>query len=107
MPLSSLLAGLGPMRMMLLALALLCSPLVWLADSEPEGIGVLFAYVVPALVVILFFILMLDTLMNRVFMIEQDSDTVARHRLRLRADLLVAAVLVASWFGWFRDIGAL
>ncbi len=107
MPLPPLLANLGPLRMALLALALLCCPLVWLADSEPEGIGVLFAYVVPALIVILFFILMLDALMNRVFMVEQDSDTVARYRLRLRADLLVAAVLVISWFGWFRDIGAL
>lgn len=95
------------MRSILAALALLCSPLVWLTDSTPQGIGVLFAYVIPVLVVILFFVLMLDALMNRVFMIEQDSDTVARHRLRLRTDLVVATVLLVSWFGWFRDIGAL
>ncbi len=95
------------MRLTLFALALLCSPLVWLADSEPQGIGVLFAYVVPALVVILFFVLMLDALMNRVFMVEQDAETTTRHRLRMRADLVVAAILVLSWLNWFRDIGAL
>ncbi len=107
MNLTALLHRLGPLRLVLLSLALLCCPLVLLADMEPVGIGVLTAYVVPALVVILFFLLLLDALMNRVFMVEQAAQTVARHRLRMRADLLVAALLVASWFSWFRSIGAL
>lgn len=102
-----LLEQLGPMRIVLLGTALACYPMVLLADMEPEGLGVIPAYVVPAVVVILFFVLLLDALMNRVFMVEQDDDTMARHRRIMRADLLVAAGLVLSWFGWFREIGAL
>lgn len=97
----------GPLRLALLALAIACYPLVLFADMEPEGIGVVTAYVIPALVVILFFVLMLDALMNRVFMAEQDEEVRARNRLRMRADLLVAAGLVLSWLSWFREIGAL
>ena len=107
MNIAALLTRLGPLRLVLLALALLCCPLVLLADMEPVGIGVLTAYVVPALVVILFFVLLLDALMNRVFMVEQEAETAALHRLRMRADLAVVALLVASWFSWFRAIGAL
>ncbi len=97
----------GPLRLVLLAFAIACYPLVLFADMDPEGIGVLTVYVVPALVVILFFVLMLDALMNRIFMAEQDDEVRARNRLRMRADLLVAAGLVLSWLSWFREIGAL
>ncbi|RMG36393.1 MAG: hypothetical protein D6720_05275 [Gammaproteobacteria bacterium] len=101
------LTKIGPLRVVLLALAVICYPLVLLADMEPVGIGVIPAYVVPALVVILFFVLLLDALMNRVFMVEQGDEVRSRNRLRMRADLLVAAGLVLSWLSWFREIGAL
>ena len=59
------------MRLTLIASRLLSLPLVMFADMEPKGIGVMTAYIVPSLVVLFFFVLMLDALMNRVFMIEQ------------------------------------
>lgn len=104
---SEFFSKIGPLRLALLALAVVCYPLVLFADMEPEGIGVITAYVIPALVVILFFVLLLDALMNRVFMVEQTDQIRARNRLRMRADLLVAAGLVLSWISWFREIGAL
>lgn len=104
---SEFFSKIGLLRLVLLGLALLCYPLALFADMEPVGIGVITAYVVPALVVILFFVLMLDALMNRVFMAEQGEQVRARNRLRMRADLLVAAGLILSWLSWFREIGAL
>lgn len=72
-------------------------PLVFLSGAEPTGPGVVWAYVVPALVVILFFVLLLDALMNRVFMVEQNEAVQRRLRLRLRADLLAVGLLLLFW----------
>lgn len=92
------------MRLVLIALALLSLPLVVFADMAPEGIGVFTAYIVPAVVVMLFFVLMLDALMNRVFMIEQPAEVQARNRLRMWLDLGTAAALLVVWGTYFRSL---
>ena len=56
----------GGMRLLLVGLSLASLPMVLLADMQPTGIGVMTAYVIPALVVLFFFVVMLDALMNRV-----------------------------------------
>jgi len=89
----NIVARIGVLRLGLLISTALCYPLVLLSDMEPEGIGVLTAYVVPSLVVIFFFVLLLDALMNRIFMIEQEADEVATRRLRMGS--------------YFRSIGTL
>lgn len=103
----SLIQKIGGMRIALLTLAVVCYPLAWLADMEPQGVGILTAYVVPALVVILFFVLLLDSLMNRVFMIDKEGEELALYRLRMRLCLLAVLGLLVFWVPYFRSLGEL
>lgn len=94
----------GGLRLTLIALAVLSLPLVLWADAEPRGVGVLTAYIVPALVVLFFFVLMLDALMNRVFMIEQPPQEQSIRRLRMWLDLAAGAGLLIVWGSYFRTL---
>jgi len=94
----------GGLRLTLILLSLVCLPLVLLADMEPHGIGVMTAYIVPALVVLFFFVLMLDALMNRVFMIEQPDEVRAVRRLRMWLDLATGLALLVVWGAYFRSL---
>lgn len=94
----------GAMRLALLLLTLISLPLVLFADMEPHGIGVMTAYIVPSLVVLFFFVLMLDALMNRVFMIEQPADVQSVKRLRMWLDLAAGAALLIVWGTYFRTL---
>lgn len=97
------------MRLLLVAVSIICMPLAFLAGqaSQESVLDIILTIVVPALVVILFFVLLLDALMNRVFMIEQPEDVQAVKRTRMRVNLLVVAGLVIFWFGYFKSIGEL
>ncbi len=94
----------GGLRLTLVLLALVSLPLVMFADMEPKGIGVMTAYIVPSLVVLFFFVLMLDALMNRVFMIEQPPQEQAPRRLRMWLDLAAAGGLLLVWGAYFRTL---
>jgi hypothetical protein len=94
----------GGLRLALLLLSLASLPLVRLADTPPHGIGVMTAYIVPALVVLFFFVLLLDALMNRVFMIEQPAEVQAVRRLRMWLDLAAAAGILIVWGSYFRTL---
>ena len=98
------LKDIGAMRLTLLLLALISLPMVLFADMKPEGIGVMTAYIVPALVVLFFFVLMLDALMNRVFMIEQPAEVQSVKRVRMWLDLAVGAALLIVWGTYFRGL---
>ena len=88
---------LGPMRVVLYAFVAVFLPMALVADAEPEGLGVLYAYVAPSLIVLFFFVLLLDTLMSRVFMAEKDAEQRRPYRLRLRADLIAVAAILLTW----------
>jgi hypothetical protein len=94
----------GGMRLTLVGLSLLSLPMVLFADMDPAGIGVMTAYIIPALVVLFFFVLMLDALMNRVFMIEQPPEVQAVKRLRMRLDLAAGLALLVIWGAYFRTL---
>lgn len=94
----------GGMRLTLVSLSLLSLPVVFFADMEPQGIGVMTAYIVPALVVLFFFVLMLDALMNRIFMIEQDPETQGVRRQRMWLDLIAGVALLLVWGNYFRSL---
>lgn len=98
------LTDIGAMRLTLILFTLASLPLVLFADMQPQGIGVLTAYVVPSLVVLFFFVLMLDALMNRVFMIEQPPDVAALKRLRMWLDLAAGAAILIVWGSYFRTL---
>lgn len=103
----SLIHRIGAMRLALLGFTLILYPLVWFADMEPEGPGIITAYVVPALVVILLFVLLLDALMNRVFMVDKSGDERRLPRTRMWLDLAAVGGLLVFWGPYFRNIGAL
>lgn len=94
----------GGMRLTLLGLAVLSLPMVLFADMEPEGIGILTAYIIPAVVVLFFFVLMLDALMNRVFMIEQPPEEQSLNRRRMWLDLAVGGAVLVIWGTYFRTL---
>jgi hypothetical protein len=98
------LKDIGGLRLFLLALAVASLPMVIFADMPPHGIGVLTAYIIPALVVLFFFVLMLDALMNRVFMIEQAAAVQSVKRKRMWLDLLVGIGLLIVWGNYFRTL---
>jgi len=102
-----LLTDIGPVRILLLGVVLTCLPMAFFADAEPVGLGVLSAYIAPALVILLLFVLLLDALMNRVFAIEQDEAVTRLHRVRLRVDLLAVLAIVLFWGGYFYGLLAL
>lgn len=94
----------GGLRLALVTLAALSLPLVFFAGMPPRGIGVMTAYVVPSLAVILFFVLMLDALMNRVFMIEQPPAIRAQRRVRMRLAFGTGLALLVVWGSHFRTL---
>ncbi|MCB1788221.1 MAG: hypothetical protein H6953_17040 [Chromatiaceae bacterium] len=98
------LSEIGGLRLTLIGLSLLSLPLVVFADMEPRGIGVMTAYIVPALVVLFFFVLLLDALMNRVFMIEQPVTEQRVRRVRMWLDLATAIGLLIVWGAYFRTL---
>lgn len=94
----------GALRLTLIALTLLTLPMVLLADMEPEGIGIMTAYIIPAVVVLFFFVLMLDALMNRVFMIDQTGEARSLTRMRMWLDLAAGAAILIVWGTYFRAL---
>jgi len=94
----------GGMRLILIGLSFLSLPMVFFADMEPHGIGVLTTYVIPSLVVLFFFVVMLDALMNRVFMIEQPPKIQLIRRRRMWLDLLAGLGLLVVWGSYFRTL---
>ena len=98
------LRDIGGLRLTLLALATLSLPMVLFADMEPEGIGILTAYIIPAVVVLFFFVLMLDALMNRVFMIEQPPEVQSIKRRRMWLDLAAGGAILVVWGTYFRTL---
>jgi hypothetical protein len=94
----------GGMRLTLVGLSLLSLPMVLFADMDPVGIGVMTAYIIPALVVLFFFVLMLDALMNRVFMIEQPAEVQQVRRQRMWLDLIAAVGILIVWGTYFRTL---
>ena len=94
----------GGLRLTLLVLSLASLPMVVFADMEPDGIGVLTAYIIPATVVLFFFVLMLDALMNRVFMIEQPPEVQQVRRQRMWLDLIAGIGILVIWGSYFRTL---
>ena len=97
----------GAMRVVLLAFTVIVLLFAPFTDADPEGLGILAAYIAPTIALLLFFVLLLDLTMNRVFMIEQDAVTQAVVRARLRADLIAVILLVSVWGPFFYRLLAL
>lgn len=91
---------LGELRTLLNGGALVCL-LAALFTTQDEvrmqGWGLFPDVLAPVLSVILVFVLLLDTLMSRVYMSEQAEEVQHRFRLIIRVELLVVILLLAVW----------
>lgn len=104
---TSLFQQIGVIRLLLVTATVACFPLVIWSDAEPVGLGILTSYVAPALVVIFFFLLLLDALMNRVFMIDAEESKQQLLQVRMRLNLAAVLGILIIWGPYFRDVGAL
>jgi hypothetical protein len=95
--------NIGGLRLTLIGLSLLSLPMVFFTGMYPEGVGVLTAYIIPSVVVLFFFVLLLDALMNRIFMIEQPDAVRHVKRRRMWWDLATSAALLLVWGTHFRN----
>ncbi len=88
---------LGAMRLALLAVVAITAPMAALVNVDPIGLGVITAYVAPAIAVLLVFVLLLDALMSRVFAIDSEGDARRVAGRRIRVNLLAVAVILGAW----------
>jgi hypothetical protein len=91
---------LGAQRVVLTVLVLLVvlsAPVAYNSDTTYEGWMVLPTIIAPALSPILFFLLLLDMLMSKVFMSQHDDAGKKRFRFILISHTVTLAVLLVSW----------
>ena len=93
------LARLGPLRVGLALLTLMAMVLVPDAGrpTEYEGFGLFVTLILPTLAPLLLTGLLLDSLMCKVVMGDQDPAGQARLRVIIRTNLFLALLLVLSW----------
>lgn len=101
-----LFATVGILRVMLGLTAVFLAPLALFADREPEGWLVLPVYIAPVLAILLFWGLLLDLIMARVFMAEKAPEAAAPYRRVLRYDGVLLGILVFSWTPFFYGLVA-
>jgi len=94
----------GPLRLGMSALVLTCLPLALLRGEEATDWFVLLNYIAPVLVLLFFFMLLLDMLMNRVFMAEKPATEQQRHRLAIGLDFLLLVGILLFWGPFFFDL---
>ena len=97
----------GPLRALLYLLTFILVFFSAAAGGEVvySGWGVVPTLVVPALVPIVFFVLLLDVMMSAVFMVDRQGALRRRYRNLLGLDLGVWLLLTAAWLPFFLSLG--
>jgi len=96
--------AIGFLRLMLGVVTLFLAPLAFFAASEPVGWRVLPVYIAPVLVILLFWGIMLDLIMARVFMAEKTPEEAYPYGLAMRFDLSLMFILLAAWGPFFYSL---
>ena len=102
----AVLKSLGPIRLTLYLATLAILPFAFIATPEAESKGLtIISEVAPALAVLLFFVLMLDALMNKVFGIDAaQEEKSASFRLRSWLSLTGAGLVLLCWGPFFSTL---
>lgn len=100
---SLLLKQMKPLRVMLAILVLLLCIFSPAAGTRAnyEGIAVLQTLIMPALTPLVFMVLLLDALMNRVWLIDAKGDDAVKFRNIMRIDLLMVVIIFIVWIPYF------
>ena len=101
-----LLIQMKPLRILLVILGILVAVFAVKAGTNTryEGIEVLHTLILPALTPLVFLVLLLDALMNRVWRIDATGEDVSRYTNIMRVDLLIAALILIRWTPYFIEI---
>ena len=103
---TNLLSQMKPLRVMLAIIAIiLCifSPAAG-TKADYEGIAVLQTLIMPALTPLVFMVLLLDALMNRVWLVDAKDDDAIKFRNIMRIDLLLVTIIFIVWIPYFIQI---
>ena len=97
---------LGTLRILLMLPALALLFVAPTPGTRPEyhGWGMIQTLILPTLVPMVFLVLLLDVMMSAVFMVDKRGAERARLRYVVFLQLLLAAMLMAVWFPYFRAI---
>ncbi len=103
LPMSSLLKVFGPIRLTLYLATLSLLPFAFLADNGAEaGWRATVSAVTPPLAVLMFFVLLLDALMNKLFAVDaHQGETTGPFGRRLWTSLGGAALILLAWGPFF------
>lgn len=74
-------------------------------DQVRHGWAMVPTLIVPAIVPIVFFVLLLDILMSGVFMVDKTGAERNRFKFIALMDVVFVVSIVALWFPYFRSIG--
>ena len=98
-----LLKQMKPLRIVLSIAAILFCIFATPANTQAqyEGFQVITTLVLPALTPLLFLVLLLDALMNRVWRIDAVGSDVNRYRNIMRVDLLLSLLILIFWAPYF------
>lgn len=96
----------GPLRSMLTFTTLLSLSMIPLTDTavRMDGWGLLPDVLAPVVSFILLFILFLDMLMSRVFMIEADDEKRRRFSRIFWLELIQVVLLISLWSSYFISV---
>jgi len=104
--LKTILTYMKPLRVAFAVIAILVA--VFAADAGTKanyhGVQVLLTLILPALTPLVFLVLLLDALMNRVWLVDAAEQDVPRFRTVMRIDLLLAALIFIRWIPYFVEI---
>jgi hypothetical protein len=95
-----------PLRVVLAIFAILIA--LFAADAgtkaDYQDSQVILTLILPALTPIIFLVLLLDALMNRVWLIDANGTEQTKYRNLIRIDLLLAALVFIRWIPYFIEI---
>jgi hypothetical protein len=82
---------------LLVLLVVIAAPIAYLSETTYDGWLALPTIIAPSLVPILFFLLLLDMIMSRVFMSNLEETGKKRFRYILMSHTVTLLVLIAAW----------
>lgn len=98
--LKSIVAALGPLRVMLAVMTVLVILAAPFAEVSPElvtGWAMWPRTIAPAFMPIIAFVLPLDIIMSRLIMMDKPPESRARYRFIIWCDLILLTILVLAW----------
>ena len=102
----TILEQMKPLRVALAIIAILVAVFAAEAGTKASynGVQVFLTLVLPALTPLVFLVLLLDALMNRVWLIDASGDDVAKYKTIMRIDLILSAFIFIRWIPYFIEI---